>query len=305
MIYTITLNPSVDYHVEVDNFELGKLNRTKSDYKVPGGKGINVSRVLKRLGVQSQARGFLGGFTGTYIQEFLKKEQIDMNFVEVDQDTRINIKLKSEGETEINGVGPNVTKEQLEKLFAQFSTLTKEDIVVFSGSIPSSLPSTIYVELIKRCRDNGIRIVADVSGDALESILDEKPFLIKPNHHELGELFDTEIHTIQEAYTFGKKLVEKGVENIIVSMAEKGALFINKDVAFQASAPKGVLKNSIGAGDSLVAGFLSAFTTGKSLEEAFKIGVASGSATAFSQGLCTKHEVMNLFNQVKLQTLEG
>lgn len=305
MIYTITLNPSVDYHVEVDDFESGKLNRTKSDYKVPGGKGINVSRVLKRLGVQSKALGFLGGFTGTYIQEFLKKEQIDMRFIEVDQDTRINIKLKSVDETEINGVGPNVKKEQLAKLFAQFSNLTKEDIVVFSGSIPSSLPSTIYVELIKRCKDNGVRFVADVSGDALESILEEKPFLIKPNHHELGELFDTEIHTIQEAYTFGKKIVEKGVENIIVSMAEKGALFINKDVAFQANAPKGELKNSIGAGDSLVAGFLSAFTTGKSLEEAFKIGVASGSATAFSQELCTKVEVMNLFNQVKLQTLEG
>jgi len=228
-----------------------------------------------------------------------------MEFIEVNQDTRINIKLKSEEETEINGAGPNITKEHLEELFALLSTLTSEDIVVFSGSIPSSLPSTIYVDLIKKCKDKGIRFVADVSGDALESILAEKPFLIKPNHHELGELFQTEINTIQDAFMYGKKLVEKGIENIIVSMAEKGALFINKDFAFQASAPKGELQNSIGAGDSLVAGFLSAYTTGKSLEEAFKIGVASGSATAFSQGLCTKDEVMGLLNQVKLQTLEG
>ncbi|MBB2479537.1 1-phosphofructokinase [Bacillus sp. APMAM] len=305
MIYTITLNPSLDYHVEVDHFESGRLNRTKYDYKVPGGKGINVSRVLKRLGVESKALGFIGGFTGAYIKEFLKKEQISMDFVEVDQDTRINIKLKSEEETEINGTGPNITKEQLEQLFAMIQTFTSKDIVVFSGSIPSSLPSTIYVDLIKKCKATGARFVADVSGTALESVLGEKPFLIKPNHHELGELFQTEIRTLQGAFTYGKKLVEKGVENIIVSMAEQGALFINKDLAIQANAPSGELKNSIGAGDSLVAGFLSAYSSGKSIEESFKIGVASGSATAFSSGLCSKEEVMNLLDQVNLQTMEG
>ncbi|MBS4172270.1 1-phosphofructokinase [Bacillus sp. FJAT-49736] len=304
MIYTITLNPSLDYHVEVDNFESGILNRTKSDYKVPGGKGINVSRVLKRLGAESIALGFIGGFTGAYIKDFLSEEQIALDFVEVDEDTRINIKLRSVEETEINGAGPAITPQQLEQLFSKFQSIKPNDMVIFSGSIPVSLPSSIYADLIKICKHIGACFVADVSGQALKQVILEKPFLIKPNHHELGELFQTKIESVQDAYIYGKKLVDEGVENIIISMAEKGALFINKNLAIHATAPKGELKNSIGAGDSLVGGFLSAYSSGKSLEEAFKIGVASGSATAFSQGLCTKDKVMNLLNEVKIKTLK-
>jgi 1-phosphofructokinase len=303
MIYTITLNPSLDYHVEVDDFEVGKLNRTKSDSKVPGGKGINVSRVLKKLGVESEALGFLGGFTGRYIEEFLKEEQIAIDFVEVDEDTRINIKLKTGEETEINGIGPYVKQDQLNHLQSKIEKVNSDDIVVFSGSIPSSLPSTIYTDLMKRCNEKAIRVVADVSGKALKNVIEAKPFLIKPNHHELGELFNTEINTVQDAHVYGKKLIDKGVKNVIVSMAEQGALFINEGNAFHANAPSGVLKNSIGAGDSVVAGFLSAYATGKTIEEAFKIGVASGSATAFSIGLCTKDEVLKLLKQVKTKTL--
>ncbi|APH05444.1 1-phosphofructokinase [Bacillus weihaiensis] len=301
MIYTVTLNPSVDYIVKVEAFKLGGLNRTTSDSKFPGGKGINVSRVLKRLGVESNALGFIGGFTGKYVEEFLKEEKIETSFIQVAGDTRINIKLKTGDETEINGIGPSISSEVLDQFLAKFKEMNQDDIVVLAGSIPGTLPPTIYNKIMDVCHEKGIKVVADVSGDALKEVVNGRPFLIKPNHHELGELFHTKIHSVNEALLYGKKLVEQGVKHVIVSMAEKGALLVTENASYIANIPKGEVLNSVGAGDSVVGGFLSAISTGSSLEEAFKVGVASGSATAFSLELCTKEEVEKLLPQIEMK----
>ncbi|WP_273131096.1 1-phosphofructokinase [Metabacillus sp. HB246100] len=301
MIYTVTLNPSVDYIVKLEAFKLGELNRTTSDSKFPGGKGINVSRVLKRLGVESNALGFIGGFTGKYVEEFLKEEKIETSFIQVAGDTRINIKLKTGDETEINGIGPSISSEVLEQFLEKFKKMNQDDIVVLAGSIPGTLPPTIYNKIMDVCHEKGIKVVADVSGDALKEVVNGNPFLIKPNHHELGELFHTKIHSVNEALLYGKKLVEKGVKHVIVSMAEKGALLVTENASYIANVPKGEVLNSVGAGDSVVGGFLSAISKGSSLEEAFKMGVASGSATAFSLELCTKAEVEKLLPQIEIK----
>lgn len=304
MIYTLTLNPSVDYIVELDQVILGGLNRTKNDTKFPGGKGINVSRVLKRLDMNSKCLGFIGGFTGEYINNYLKNEQIETGFVRVNGDTRINVKLKSEIETEINGKGPNITEADFEALKENIRKLTSEDLLVLAGSIPSTMPTTTYEELVKIGNENGTKFVVDAEGDLLKNVLPYKPFLVKPNHHELGELFNTSISTCEEVIPYGKKLVEMGAENVIVSLAEKGAVLINKELTLMASVPKGKMQSSVGAGDSMVAGFLAIYEKAKNVREAFRYSVASGSATAFSIGLCTKEKVEELVPQVKLVDIQ-
>lgn len=304
MIYTLTLNPSVDYIVELDQVILGGLNRTKNDTKFPGGKGINVSRVLKRLDMNSKCLGFIGGFTGEYINNYLKNEQIETGFVRVNGDTRINVKLKSEIETEINGKGPNITEADFEALKENIRKLTSEDLLVLAGSIPSTMPTTTYEELVKIGNENGTKFVVDAEGDLLKNVLPYKPFLVKPNHHELGELFNTSISTCEEVIPYGKKLVEMGAENVIVSLAEKGAVLINKELTLMASVPKGKMQSSVGAGDSMVAGFLAIYEKTKNVREAFRYSVASGSATAFSIGLCTKEKVEELVPQVKLVDIQ-
>ncbi|WP_374722429.1 1-phosphofructokinase [Peribacillus tepidiphilus] len=304
MIYTLTLNPSVDYIVELDQVILGGLNRTKNDTKFPGGKGINVSRVLKRLDMNSKCLGFIGGFTGEYINNYLKNEQIETGFVRVNGDTRINVKLKSEIETEINGKGPNITEADFEALKENIRKLTSEDLLVLAGSIPSTMLVTTYEELVKICNENGTKFVVDAEGDLLKNVLPYKPFLVKPNHHELGELFNTSISTCEEVIPYGKKLVEMGAENVIVSLAEKGAVLINKELTLMASVPKGKMQSSVGAGDSMVAGFLAIYEKTKNVREAFRYSVASGSATAFSIGLCTKEKVEELVPQVKLVDIQ-
>ncbi|MEH7112868.1 1-phosphofructokinase [Neobacillus niacini] len=298
MIYTVTLNPSLDYIVEVDQVTLGALNRTKNETKFPGGKGINVSQVLKRLDVDSRALGFLGGFTGEYIEEFLKSLEIQTDFVRVAEDTRINVKLKSEKETEINAKGPKITAENFEALKRKIRELTNEDILVLAGSIPSTMPENTYEELVKLCNENGTKFVVDAEGELLKKVLPLKPFLIKPNHHELGDLFNTVITTSDEAIFYGRELIKQGAQNVIVSLAEKGAVLINKDQDFTASVPKGEVKSSVGAGDSMVAGFLATYAKTKSIEEAFRFSVAAGSATAFSIGLCTREKMEGLLPQV-------
>ena len=301
MIYTVTLNPSLDYIVEVDQITLGELNRTKNETKFPGGKGINVSQVLKRLDVDSRALGFLGGFTGEYIEEFLKSLEIQTDFVKVAEDTRINVKLKSEKETEINAKGPNITAENLESLKGKIRELTSEDILVLAGSIPSTMPENTYEELVKLCNENGTKFVVDAEGELLKKVLPLKPFLIKPNHHELGDLFNTVISSCEEAIPYGRELIKQGAQNVIVSLAEKGAVLINKDQNFTATVPKGEVKSSVGAGDSMVAGFLATYEKTKSVEEAFRFSVAAGSATAFSIGLCTREKMEGLLPQVKVE----
>ncbi|TYR80789.1 1-phosphofructokinase [Priestia megaterium] len=304
MIYTCTLNPSVDYIVHVVNFEEGELNRTTSEAKFPGGKGINVSRVLKRLNVENKALGFIAGFTGTYIEDYLKEEYIDVAFTRVKGDTRINIKMKTEVETEINGQGPEISAEAVQALFSQVEQMQEGDVFVLAGSIPKTLPHDIYEVLIKKAASRNVKAVVDVSGKTLLDVVKHKPFFIKPNHHELGELFDVEVNSIEDSVTYGRRLVEQGAENVIVSMAGDGALFINETGVYQATVPKGVVKNSVGAGDSLVAGFLASYVKQGDLLEAFRTGVASGSATAFSLELCTLKEVEELLEQVVIIKIE-
>lgn len=300
MIYTCTLNPSIDYVVKVNNFKEGHLNRTESANVYPGGKGINVSRVLKRLGTENTALGFAGGFTGQFIKEFLSSEGITHDFIDVSDLTRINVKLKSNEETEINGQGPVITEEQKSKLLQKIDSLNADDVLVLAGSIPSALEENFYEKITAKCRSNGVKVVIDTSGNSLRSTFSSRPFLIKPNHHELGELFETQISTVEEAVHYGRKLIEEGVQNIIVSMAEKGAVFMNDNQAYFANVPIGNVKNSVGSGDSVVAGFIAGFMQHQDYQKAFQKGVASGSATAFSEDLCTKEYAEQLINEINV-----
>ena len=303
MIYTCTLNPSVDYIVEVDHFKVGSLNRASFESKYPGGKGINVARVLHRLGLTSRAFGFIGGFTGDYIEKYLTAEEIEVNFIKVNEDSRINIKLKTGEETEINGQGPTIAPEKLATLYNQLEQLTQDDVFVMAGSIPNSIPSDVYKKMAIKCNEKNIPFVLDTSGQGLFDVLPFKPFLIKPNQHELGELFQVEIETVEDAVTYGKKLVELGSQNVIISLGGKGAIFLNNELILHAEVPSGVVKNSVGAGDSLVAGFVGGFVRTNDYQSAFLQGVAAGTATAFSTDLCTNEEVEKIKEKVKISKL--
>ncbi|PNQ86307.1 1-phosphofructokinase [Paenibacillus polymyxa] len=300
MIYTVTLNPSIDYIVEVDDLKLGDLNRMKRDLKLPGGKGINVSRVLNQLGADSTAIGFLGGFTGRFIDDTLREESIKTDFVMVEDDTRINIKLKHGDETEINGLGPAIREQEADALVQKLASLQKNDIVVLSGSIPPSLGGDFYERLIRVCQDTGAEFVIDTTGEALMKALVHKPLLIKPNHHELAELFGVTIHSEEEIVTYGRKLLEAGAKNVLISMAGEGALFITADEVYHANVPAGMVKNSVGAGDSMIAGFVGTLALQGDPIEAFRAGVASGSATAFSDDLATREKIEQLRPQVTI-----
>jgi 1-phosphofructokinase len=304
MIYTCTLNPSIDYMVQVPSFHLGSLNRAEQEAKYPGGKGINVSRVLKRLGTESIALGFLGGFTGKFVEDWLASEGIESRFVQVDGDTRINIKLNTGDETEINGAGPRITLSHLKELFLQLDNMNEDDLLVLAGSIPPSLPSNLYTEFAKKSMIRNIPFVIDTSGENLLEVLPYKPFLIKPNHHELGDFFHTLITNREEAIPYAKQLIERGAQNVIVSMAEKGSLLVTNEQVIFLDVPKGEAINTVGAGDSLVAGFLSEWTRNKDLIRSFKKGAASGSATAFSKELCKKELVEELEHQLTIMTIE-
>ncbi|MFD6442781.1 1-phosphofructokinase [Peribacillus sp. NPDC060186] len=305
MIYTVTLNPSIDYLVEVENFQMGKVNRTSYDAKFPGGKGINVSRVLKRLGNNTTALGFIGGQTGEFVKRFIRQEEIFTDFTEIAGDTRINIKLKTGVETEINSQGPVISKGNYQQLFSQIEQLQNNDILILSGSIPSSVPSDVYEAMTKSCSDNGIKVVVDTSGKELLSVLPHRPFLIKPNHHELGELFSTEIRTVDDAIEYGAKLVEAGAQNVIVSMAGQGAVLCSSGKSYSANVPKGKVINSVGAGDSMVAGFIGTFEKTEDILSAFRFSLAAGSATAFSSDLCTLDKIEELLPQIEINQLTG
>jgi 1-phosphofructokinase len=303
MIYTLTLNPSVDYMVELQEVRIGELNRSIKETKFPGGKGINVSRVLQRNNVNSRALGFVGGFTGRYIEEYLQNEEIETEFIHVSEDTRINIKLKTEKETEINANGPGISKLHIAALVEKIKMLKENDILVIAGSVPSTLPSDIYEKLVSICYQNKTQFIVDAEEKLLKTVLPYKPFLIKPNHHELGDFFQTNITDVKEAAIYGRKLLDLGAKNVIVSLAEKGAIFINSEQTLVASVPKSDVKSSVGAGDSMVAGFLARYQNTKNYKEAFRYSVASGSATAFSIGLCTKEKVEDIVKQIQITTL--
>lgn len=305
MIYTVTLNPSIDYLVEVESFQMGKVNRTSYDAKFPGGKGINVSRVLKRLGNNTTALGFIGGQTGEFVKRFLRQEEIFTDFTEIAGDTRINIKLKTGLETEINSQGPVISKGNYQQLFSQIEQLNNNDILILSGSIPPSVPSDVYEAMARSCSDNGIKVVVDTSGKGLLNVLPHRPFLIKPNHHELGELFSTEIRTVDDAREYGTKLVEAGAQNVIVSMAGQGAVLCTGGNSYSANVPKGNVINSVGAGDSMVAGFIGTYERTGDILSAFRFSLAAGSATAFSADLGTLDKIEELLPQIAINQLTG
>ena len=259
MIYTVTLNPSIDYIVRLDQVQVGSVNRMDSDDKFAGGKGINVSRVLKRLDIPNTATGFIGGFTGEFITDTLAEEEIETRFVQVAEDTRINVKIKADQETEINGTGPTVEPAQLEELKAILSSLTAEDTVVFAGSSAKNLGNVIYKDLIALTRKTGAQVVCDFEGQTLIDSLDYQPLLVKPNNHELGAIFGIKLESLDEIEKYARELLAKGAQNVIISMAGDGALLVTSEGAYFAQPIKGTVKNSVGAGDSMVAGFTGEF----------------------------------------------
>lgn len=300
MIYTVTLNPSIDYIVHVDQLKIGDINRMKNDFKLPGGKGINVSRILQRIDNTSTALGFLGGFTGTFINDWLKAEQIATNFTTVADDTRINIKLKAEAETEINGQGPEVSETDRNALKEILSQVSAGDIVVLSGSKPASVPTGFYQELIEVIKAQGASFVIDTTGADLMDALEKEPLLVKPNNHELAELYQTTFNSVEDIYPFGQRLLEEGAQHALVSMAGDGALLFTKDGIYQSNVLKRPVKNSVGAGDSMIAGFVGSFTKTNDPVEAFRWGVACGSATTFSDDLATEAFIKELLPEVKI-----
>lgn len=301
MIYTLTLNPSIDYVIDVENLELGKVNRTSKDFKFPGGKGINVSRILSNQKVDNVALGFLGGFTGKFIEDKLNSLGVKTDFIKVNGDSRINVKIKSIEETEINGFGPIISDKNLNLLFNRLDKLKEGDILVLAGSIPTTLPRDLYLQIQKKVSQKNVKVVVDTSGKALLEAIKNKPFLIKPNNHEIEEIFDVKINSEEELIKYGKELVSLGAENVIISMAGDGALLITKDGVFKGNAPKGEVKNSVGAGDSLVGGFLAKYVDTKDLIASFKNGIASGSASAFSLDLALAEDVNKLLPIIEIK----
>ncbi|MBC1422043.1 1-phosphofructokinase [Listeria seeligeri] len=305
MIYTITLNPSIDYIVQIDQLNLGELNRMKQDYKLPGGKGINVSRVLNQLNVPNLATGFLGGFTGEFIREWLREEGVKTGFVTVKDDTRINIKLKHGEETEINGLGPVISEKEINEFLDAMDKVTADDIVILSGSVPPSLGNDFYNRIIQICKEKQAEFMIDTTGQELLNALPNKPILIKPNHHELGELFHVQLNDVNELIPYGKKCLELGAQHVIVSMAGDGALLFTGEDVYFAEALQGELKNSVGAGDSMIAGFIGTFDKTKDPIKAFAAGVATGGATAFSTDLAEAKLIDELLPQVKITKITG
>ena len=296
MIYTVTFNPALDYVIRMESLNLGTVNRSSAEAVYYGGKGINVSTVLKNIGVDSVALGFVAGFTGKEIEEGVKNMGVATDFIKLPEGmSRINVKIKAEQETEINGQGPAISMEKVEKLFEKLDRLKKGDCLVLAGTIPASLPSDIYEQIMDRMRDKEIHIVVDATKDLLLNVLKYRPFLIKPNNHELGEMFGVVLKTDEEIVEYAKKLQERGARNVLVSMAGDGAILLTetKEV-YKMGVPKGTVVNSVGAGDSMVAGFVASYFKEHDYPKALKFGTATGSATAFSEGLATIDKVEEL-----------
>ena len=299
MVYTVTLNPAIDYVVHTDEMKLGEVNRSTKETMYFGGKGINVSIVLKELGIKSKALGFVAGFIGDAIEKGMKAMGIETDFVRLKSgNSRINVKINAREETELNGLGPEIDECELDALFAKLAHLTDGDILILAGSIPGSLPSDIYGRILQRLSGKKIRIVVDATKDFLRNVLEYKPFLIKPNHHELGEMFGVTITSHEEIKQYAGKLQKLGAGNVLVSMAGDGALLLDENGKIHiCGACKGTVKNSVGAGDSLVAGFVAGLREGD-YDYALKLGTAAGGATAFSDGLAVREKIHELLRQL-------
>lgn len=300
MIYTVTFNPSLDYIVAVDDFKLGATNRTSYEQMLAGGKGINVSCVLMNLGVDSTALGFLAGFVGEEIRKRVERAGIHADFLTLEEGvSRINVKLRNIDGTEINSNGPDIPKDKVEALMQQMNTLQKGDMLILAGSIPKSMPDTIYMDIMAALQGRGIDIVVDATGDLLLKVLPYHPFFVKPNNHELGDLFGVELQTRESVVPYAKKLQEQGARNVLVSMAGEGAVLLDENgTVHMSEAPKGKVVNAVGAGDSMVAGFVAGYKESQDYEYAFHMGLSAGSASAFSENLATAEEVKTLFNTI-------
>lgn len=300
MIYTVTFNPSLDYIVDVENFRLGMTNRTCSEQMMAGGKGINVSIVLQNLGIENTALGFIAGFTGEEIRRQVSQIGICAQFISIPEGiSRINLKLRSIDGTEINGMGPTIGQAQLDALYEKLDTLTDQDTLVLAGSIPASMPSSIYSDIMERLQEKGVTFVVDATKQLLLNVLRYKPFLIKPNNHELGELFGVTLSTREAVVPYARRLQERGARNVLISMAGQGAVLVAEDGSVHLTpAPKGTLVNAVGAGDSMVAGFLAGWQEQHDYGHAFRMGVAAGSASAFSRYLATREEVERVYAQL-------
>lgn len=297
MIYTVTFNPSLDYIVGTEGFQLGNTNRTVSELMLPGGKGINVSTVLKNLGIESTALGFTAGFTGEEIRRRVGELGFRSEFIDVGNGfSRINVKMKEFDGTEINGQGPVIGEEAVGRLLERLDSLEEGDTLVLAGSIPSSMPDSIYSDILARLEGRGIVFVVDATKDLLLNVLKYRPFLIKPNHHELGEIFGVELENREDVVPYAERLQEQGAQNVLVSMGEKGAVLLDAEGnVHMLPVPKGTLVNAVGSGDSMVAGFLAGWTEKKDYEHAFKMGISAGSASAFSELLATEEEIRRLY----------
>lgn len=301
MFYTVTLNPALDYILQVDDFGIGKINRTKTEKILPGGKGLNVSMVLKNLGIDSVAIGFIAGFTGDELRKQMEQKGVKTEFIKVQNGiTRINVKISSNQETALNGIGPDIDEKDIEELLQKINEITSDDLVILSGNIPKSIPKNIYQIICDILEKNNVTFVVDATRELLIDVLKYKPFLIKPNKEELEETFKVKITTKDELVTYAKKLQDMGAQNVLISLGGDGAMLLNKeDKVYYSKAPKGKVINTVGAGDSMVAGFLAGYKKTKDYEQAFKMGIATGSASAFSMDLATAKEVENLLKDIK------
>ena len=300
MIYTVTFNPAIDYVVELVSFNIGEINRTTREYMNLGGKGVNVSRVLINLEVPNVALGFVAGFTGDALRNGLERMGVKTDFISLEEgNTRINVNIKGVEETDINARGPEIPNSAIDELFKKLDNLQSGDTLILAGSIPTSLPNDMYERIMERLYGKGIRFVVDATRDLLVKSLKYEPFLIKPNNHELGEIFGLELTTDNEIIYYARELKKQGAKNVLISMAGDGAILVDEnDVAHKIGTPKGKVKNSVGAGDSMVAGFCAGYLEKGDYKYALRMGTAAGSASAFSESLATKQEVIDLLNKI-------
>lgn len=302
MIYTVTFNPAIDYVMGVETLEPGATNRSNFEQLLPGGKGLNVSTVLNHLGIDNIALGFIAGFTGAEIKRSFQAMGGKSDFIELKEGiSRINVKIKSDRETEINAAGPVIDSESLSKLMEKLNALKDGDILILAGSIPASLPDSLYSDIMKMLSDRKIMIAVDATRELLLNVLPHKPFLVKPNNHELGELFDVALKTREEVVPYAKKLQKMGAANVLVSMAGEGAvLAAETGEVLMSEAPGGKVINSVGAGDSMVAGFIAGWCEKRDYAHAFKMGLSAGSASAFSELLAMKQEILQVYHSFEL-----
>ncbi|ASJ21191.1 1-phosphofructokinase [Brachyspira hampsonii] len=306
MIYTLTLNPAVDYYMDMNKFEEGELNKVNNSYTLAGGKGINVSKVLKNFGIESSALGFCGGFTGDYIKADLNKYGIKDNFISLAEDTRINVKIKTEKkETEIMGKSPKILQENIDQMLNIIdNNIQDNDILVLSGSVPSSVKEDIYKDIIQKTKSkNNVKVILDSRENAFKIAVKENVFLTKPNRKELSEYFGKDIKTVYDIITYAKKLVEDGSENVIVSLGKEGSALVNKDGSYIGNAPEGNLVSSVGAGDAMVAGIVYGISQNLNILDSYRYAIASGTATAFSEGLTTFENMNNLLDKVEIKEI--